>query len=134
MRKTFTVSSANRMLPLVRRIASDAVRDYLRWQETVRQFEIASLKSSADRPDATAEALQREAEQLARDIEGYIAEATELGVMVKGLDTGLVAFPAEIDGRPVLLCWQLGEDKVRYWHEEDAGFAGRQPLPQLQVS
>jgi hypothetical protein len=134
MRKTFTVSSANRMLPLVRRIASDAVRDYLRWQETVRQFEIASLKSSADRPDATAEALQREAEQLARDIEGYIAEATELGVMVKGLDTGLVDFPAEIDGRPVLLCWQLGEDKVRYWHEEDAGFAGRQPLPQLQVS
>jgi hypothetical protein len=134
MSKTFTVSSANRMLPLVRRIASDAVRDYLRWQETVRQFEIASLKSSADRPDATAEALQREAEQLARDIEGYIAEATELGVMVKGLDTGLVDFPAEIDGRPVLLCWQLGEDKVRYWHEEDAGFAGRQPLPQLQVS
>ena len=134
MRKTFTVASANRMLPLVRRIVSDAVRDYLRWQETVRQFEIASLKSSADRPDATAEALQREAEQLARDIEGYIAEATELGVMVKGLDTGLVDFPGEIDGRPVLLCWQLGEDKVRYWHEEDAGFAGRQPLPQLQVS
>lgn len=134
MRKTFTVASANRMLPLVRRIVSDAVRDYLRWQETVRQFEIASLKSSADRPDATANALQREAEQLARDIEGYIAEATELGVMVKGLDTGLVDFPGVIDGRPVLLCWQLGEDKVRYWHEEDAGFAGRQPLPQLQVS
>jgi hypothetical protein len=134
MRKTFTVASANRMLPLVRRIVSDAVRDYLRWQETVRQFEIASLKSSADRPDATAEALQREAAQLARDIEGYIAEATDLGVMVKGLDTGLVDFPGEIDGRPVLLCWQLGEDKVRYWHEEDAGFAGRQPLPRLQVS
>jgi hypothetical protein len=122
------------MLPLVRRIASDAVRDYLRWQETVRQFEIASLKSSPDSPDEAAEALQQEAERLAREIEGYIAEAAALGVMVKGLDTGLVDFPGELDGRPVLLCWQLGEDKVRYWHEEDAGFAGRQPLPQLQVS
>lgn len=134
MRKTFTVDSANRMLPLVRRIASDAVRDYLRWQEAVREFEIASLNSSADSPDETADRLQQEAERLARDIEGYIAEAAQLGVMMKGLDTGLIDFPGEIDGRPVLLCWQLGEESVRYWHEEDAGFAGRQPLPQLQVS
>jgi hypothetical protein len=132
MRKTFTVDSANRMLPLVRRIASDAVRDYSRWQETVRQFEVASLRSSVESPDDVAEGLQQEAERLAREIEGYILEAADLGVIVKGLDTGLIDFPGEIDGRPVLLCWQLGEERVRYWHEEDAGFAGRRPLPQLQ--
>ncbi|HEY8165063.1 MAG TPA: DUF2203 domain-containing protein [Gemmatimonadaceae bacterium] len=134
MRKNFTVDDANRMLPLVRRIASDAVRDYLKWQDTVRQFEIASLRASADSPDETADQLQQEAERLAHEIEGYIAEAAELGVIVKGLDTGLIDFPGEIDGRPVLLCWQLGEDSVRYWHEEDAGFAGRRPLSQVQVS
>jgi hypothetical protein len=50
-----------------------------------------------------------------------------LGVEPKGGD-GLVDFPALWDGRLVYLCWKLGEPEVLYWHEIDAGFAGRQPL------
>jgi hypothetical protein len=134
MRRTFTVEEANRMLPLVRRIVGDAVRDYWRWQDAVRQFEIASLRSSPDNVDEVADRLQNEATRLAQDIDGYMNELSELGVLFKGFDTGLVDFPAEIDGRPVLLCWQLGEETVNFWHEEDAGFIGRQPLPELQVS
>ena len=68
------------------------------------------------------------------EIDGYMGELVELGVMFKGFDAGLVDFPGFMDGRPVFLCWQLGEDSVKYWHEEDAGFAGRQPLPELLVS
>ena len=60
-----------------------------------------------------------------------LAEARQVGVEMKGFDTGLVDFPGLLDGRPVLLCWQLGEDSVQYWHEKDGGFAGRQPLPSL---
>lgn len=82
-----------------------------------------------DQPNEEADRLEREAQQLARDIDGYLAEIRQLGVEMKGFDTGLVDFPGEVGGRPVLLCWQLGEDSVQYWHEEDAGFAGRQPLP-----
>lgn len=134
MARTFSVDEANRMLPLVRRIVSDAVRDYWRWQDKVREFEVASLHSSPDRPDATAEQLEREAIQLAEEIDGYMEELKELGVMFKGFDTGLVDFPSEVDGRRVFLCWQLGEDSVQYWHEEDAGFIGRQPLPEQLVS
>jgi hypothetical protein len=134
MRKSFSVDEANRMLPLVKRIVGDAVRDYWRWQDAVQQFEVASLRSSPDRPDETAELLQAEATRLARDIDGYMTELEQLGVMFKGFDTGLVDFPGEIDGRPILLCWQLGEESVSYWHEQDAGFIGRQPLPELQVS
>jgi len=122
------------MLPLVRRIVGDAVRDYWRWQDTVREFEVASLRSSADQPDEAAERLQVEATRLAKDIDGYIGELAELGVLFKGFDTGLVDFPGEIAGRPVLLCWQLGEENVKFWHEENAGFVGRQPLPGVQVS
>jgi hypothetical protein len=134
MPRSFTVDEANRMLPLVRRIVSDAVRDYWRWQDTVREFEVASLRSTPDKPDETAEQLQGEATRLAQEIDGYIGELAELGVLFKGFDTGLVDFPGEIGGRPVLLCWQLGEESVKFWHEEDAGFIGRQPLPELQVS
>ncbi len=132
MSTRFTVEEANRTLPLVRRIVGDAVRDYWRWQDKVRQYEEVAANRVADVPSEEAERLEQEASQLAREIDGYIAEIRELGVELKGFDTGLVDFPGEVDGRPVLLCWQLGEESVQYWHEEDAGFAGRQPLPSLQ--
>ena len=129
MRTRFTVDDANRTLPLVRRIVSDIVRDYGRWQDKIRQYEEVAGTRVPGEPNEEAERLEREAAQLARDIDGYIAEVRELGVEMKGFDTGLVDFPGEVDGKPVLLCWQLGEERVQYWHEEDAGFAGRQPLP-----
>ena len=129
MRTRFTVDDANRTLPLVRRIVSDVVRDYWRWQDKIRQYEEVAGSRVPGETNEEAERLEREAAQLARDIDGYIAEVRELGVEMKGFDTGLVDFPGEVDGRPVLLCWQLGEESVQYWHEEDAGFAGRQPLP-----
>lgn len=132
MRTKFTVDDANRTLPLVRRIVSDAVRDYWRWQEKVREYEEVAANRTIDRPNDDADRLEGEAQQLARDIDGYIAEIRELGVEMKGIDTGLVDFPAEVDGRTVLLCWQLGEDSVQYWHEEDAGFAGRRPIASIR--
>lgn len=132
MRTNFTIDEANRTLPLVRRIVSDAVRDYWRWQEKVRRYEEVSASRKLDQPDEEAEQLERETLQLAQDIEGYVAEIRQLGVEMKGLDTGLVDFPAEVDGRQVLLCWQLGEDSVRFWHEPDAGFAGRQPVESIE--
>ena len=132
MRAKFSVEEANRTLPLVRRIVSDAVRDYWRWQEKVREYEEVAANRKVDQPSDEAERLEHEAQQLARDIDGYIAEIRELGVEMKGIDSGLVDFPSEVNGRPVLLCWQLGEESVQYWHEEDAGFAGRQPVASIQ--
>ncbi len=48
---------------------------------------------------------------------------------MKDLDSGLVDFPALHEGETVLLCWQLGEDEIAWWHHEEDGFAGRRPLP-----
>lgn len=50
------------------------------------------------------------------------------GAIVKDINQGLIDFPHWRDGREVYLCWQFGEDEIRYWHEIDAGYAGRQPL------
>jgi hypothetical protein len=45
---------------------------------------------------------------------------------------GLVDLPALVSGRPVWLCWRLGErDAIEFWHEYDAGFAGRRTLAEL---
>jgi len=134
MERIFTIEEANRTLPLVGRIVDDLVRDHTRWEDKVREFELATVGSSPDRPDAIAELLQIEAQRLARDIEGYIAELNALGVICKGMDTGLVDFRGQIDGRDVFYCWKLGEPSVLYWHEMDAGFGGRQPLHPLAVT
>jgi hypothetical protein len=50
------------------------------------------------------------------------------GIVLRDIDRGLVDFPALIDGREVLLCWELGEDEVAHWHDLDTGFDGREPL------
>lgn len=57
-----------------------------------------------------------------------IQEVEYMGVHVKDLRTGLVDFPYDRDGRIVYLCWRPDEDEISWWHETDAGFAGRQPL------
>jgi hypothetical protein len=134
MAKPFTVESANRTLPLVRRIVEDLVRQYGRWQQRLTAFEIAAAGVESARTSETA-ALQREVQALAAEIEGYVEELASLGAEAKApLDTGLVDFPGEIDGRPVYLCWRLGESSIQHWHELDAGFAGRQPLHSLPAS
>lgn len=127
--KTFTVEQANRTLPLVRRIVADIVATYPRWQERVTEIELIAGVSTASNPDARLEPLEREAQALAAEIESYIREIEDVGAEYRmPADAGLVDFPGKIAGRRVFLCWRLGEQAVEYWHDVDAGFAGRQPL------
>ena len=66
--------------------------------------------------------------------EGFLAlrdALTELQareIVLRDLDRGLVDFPALQDGREIYLCWQEGEDEIEFWHEPEAGFAGRRPI------
>jgi hypothetical protein len=52
----------------------------------------------------------------------------ERGILLRDPDAGLVDFPAEREGQRVFLCWRLGEDQVRWFHDEQAGFSGRKPV------
>ena len=52
----------------------------------------------------------------------------ETGCVIKDLDVGLLDFPAVIDNEDVYLCWKLGEDRIRFYHRQDEGFAGRKPI------
>jgi len=79
-------------------------------------------------PDPRIVALERRAQEIAREIDAFQSELESLGIQLKDRRIGLVDFPSELDGRRVLLCWHLGEPSVQFWHDEDAGFAGRQPL------
>jgi hypothetical protein len=130
-RKYFTVEEANRALPLVRMILGDIVRQSRVVEDLQQRLAIVSRERRRPSHDLyTEELAQSQAELEAEDakLRSYIDELKRLGVEFKGPD-GLCDFYSIMDGREVFLCWRLGEPEVLYWHDLDAGYVGRQPLP-----
>jgi hypothetical protein len=64
----------------------------------------------------------------ARELRADIEQLASDNVVLRDPETGLIDFPGERDGRPIFLCWRLGEERVEHWHEIEAGFPGRRPL------
>ena len=60
-----------------------------------------------------------------------VARIDELGIALRDIPTGLVDFPALVNGRQIWLCWRRDEDVVHFWHELDSGFGERRPLIEL---
>jgi hypothetical protein len=73
-------------------------------------------------------AVRMEHNQLAEALKSALTRILETGCIIKDLDVGLLDFPAVIDNQEVYLCWKLGEDRIRFYHRQDEGFAGRKPL------
>lgn len=128
MPKYFTVEEANRTLPLVRRIVSDIMTSH--GQLIERAAEYRALGLGASEVDAVRRiGLERELRELTDTVSAYIDELADVGAQFKGFEGGLVDFYAILDGRPVFLCWKLDEESIEWYHELDAGYAGRQRLP-----
>lgn len=130
--KLFTVDQANRVLPLVRMIVRDLAE--LSTQVAERRQRLSHLTSGREPAsgDPYAEELLEVQRQLGRDaarIDEYVGELRQLGVEPTNGPQGIVDFPAKIDNRLVYLCWKYDEPTIGYWHEIDAGFSARQPLP-----
>jgi hypothetical protein len=62
------------------------------------------------------------------DIKDVFRHFVEKEIQIKDLDRGLIDFPAFIGGKEVFLCWEKGEEDIEFWHEIDAGYAGREKL------
>jgi hypothetical protein len=124
--KLFTVEEANELLPLIRPKLQKIQARYV---------SLASFRDGAKTAALSAEfgggGMEGGAKyvELLYDIGKLTTELQETGVQLKDYSRGLIDFPSLRDGRVVLLCWQLGEDEhIEWWHEIEAGFAGRQPL------
>jgi hypothetical protein len=129
--RIFTPAEANSALPEVREAAERlvALRARMREVEAERGKLAASIGSNGGGYAAgDLDVLHRELASLLTAVEECLERLDELGVQVKDLDTGLLDFPAERNGEPVLLCWRVGEDDVKWWHHPLAGFAGREEI------
>ncbi len=115
--KFFTPETANQTLPLVKRIVDDILR-------AGRQ--IRSLSMEIEKPEDSPEI-----NSLMDQLDELFDELEAIGCSYRdwNFTEGLVDFPAKVNGREALLCWRSDETEVRYYHDVDAGFAGRKSIP-----
>jgi len=122
--RLFTVDEANALLPKLKELLEDlaAHRDALR--EKAPHMEHILRSSVANGGGRIGSEYGVEAYNLYLAVE----RIREVGVVLKDLDMGLLDFPHEREGRVVFLCWHPPEERVAFWHEIEAGYAGRQPI------
>ncbi len=129
-RRYFTLPQANRALSLVRRIVADIIP--LHREASARRERMDRLAQAG----RTAELVEQRAalEDEVERLQGLVDELAEIGAQLKDWQMGLVDFPAMHQGREVLLCWRVGEERIDFWHEPSDGFAGRQPVELLDAA
>jgi hypothetical protein len=126
-KRRFTLAQANSTLPLVRRIVGDIVKTH----GLVLRLQAEMERATAAREQA---AIQSKLDESVTRLEDFIDELSEVGCELKDYQVGLIDFVGRHQSRDVHLCWKLGEEKIGYWHEIDAGYAGRQPVSTLKES
>ena len=123
--KRFSLDEANRTLPLVRRICSDIVKTQQRVADLESAMADMSTKAAAQGAGKT------QIDHAMERFQAFVEELQSIGCQLKDHKTGLVDFLSRYQGRDICLCWKLGEDQIEYWHELNAGYAGRQPVRML---
>jgi hypothetical protein len=125
--KLFTVEQANELIPLIRP-KLEKIRSGYALLTVFRE----SARSAAAAANEFGGGGMKEGSRYVRllyEIGKIATEIHELGIQLKDYSRGLIDFPSLKEGRIILLCWQLDEgNQVKWWHELEAGFAGRQPL------
>ena len=133
--KYFTVDEANAMLPLVRSIVGDICSIFKR--VTGRRSDLHRLLRRGKRTSGTqyddemAESradLQEEYDQIWH----YREELESLGVLLRQPEDGMIEFPSFVGDTEAYLCWQLGQEEIRYWREANNPHSKQQLLPTLE--
>ena len=120
----FTIQEARQALPAVKELMGKAI--LCARQMTQYKDEVEQLAGRSEQNTGSAEGTDYIFHLLA--LKRHLARIEEMGVLVKSVEEGLVDFPHLKDGREVYLCWKYGEEDIDYYHEVDAGFAGRTPI------
>ena len=62
------------------------------------------------------------------ELKAILMEFHRREIQIKDLERGLIDFPAILDDKEVFFCWEQQEEDIEFWHDLDAGYAGREKL------
>jgi hypothetical protein len=128
----YSIDEANERIAEVRRLLEQLRedRDAVALAQQDQQLR-AATNGSADHAQEIAAGDARIRTLVGR-MKDVVTQLDAWDVQLRDIGTGLIDFPALASGRPIWLCWRLGEpDEIHWWHELDTGFGGRQPLAEL---
>ena len=125
MKSYFSVNDANEILPIVIKKFSYAKKMKAEVMKIEQQLTsgitpITSLEEYA--------IIKRKLNSTITKFYQSIEDLENTGVVLKGLDEGLLDFPAKRFDDEIWLCWKEGETEIKFWHEKDIGFIGRKPI------
>jgi len=133
----YAIDEANAALPDVERILV-ALRDQRQDLIALRDRVVAAAPAEDETPDPEAaeqiRLLRLSMQGLIDQMQAGVARLVEMDVTLRDIKSGLIDFPALVSGRPIWLCWRLGEQDVAHWHPHDEGFDSRRPLSELPSS
>ena len=136
MSRFYAIDEANAALPEVERILT-ALRDQREELIALRDRVVAASPPDDETPTAgVAEKirlLRLGMQGLIDQMQAGVARLIELDITLRDIATGLIDFPALVSGRPIWLCWRLGETEVANWHPHDEGYDTRRPLSELPM-
>jgi len=125
MNSYFSVSDANEILPLVIKkfnYAKKAKAEVMKMEQQLTS-EITPTTSLEEYT-----IIKRKLNSSITKFYQSIEDLENTGVSLKGLDEGLLDFPAKRFDKEIWLCWKEGETEIKFWHEKDTGFMGRKPI------
>ena len=125
MNSYFSVNDANKILPSVIKKFDHAKKIKIEVMKMEKQL------SSGITPVTSLEEysmIKRKFNSLVTEFYQSIEDLESTGVVLKGLDEGLLDFPAKRFNEEIWLCWKEGEKEIKFWHEKDSGFMGRKPI------
>ncbi len=130
--RTFTREEAEALLPEVDRLLGEAQMLAENLTRTESEAETAERKVRANgkvQPQASGDSPEAARRAVARQLALRVERIQRMGIVVRDIQSGLIDFPSVRGDRVVHLCWRRGEPlELRWWHEVEAGFAGRQPI------
>ena len=121
----FSISAANKILPSVIKKFnySKMLKNEIIKMEKQMSLDLTS-KTSMEDYIILKQKLNRKVTEFYQSIE----DLESLGVVLKGLEQGLLDFPAKRFDEEIWLCWKEGETEIKFWHEKNSGFMGRKPI------
>jgi hypothetical protein len=130
--KLFTLKEAEQTRREVEPILLEAMENRRKQLELAESLsEIVSrvvLMGGVQIPIERAARLRRDHDRLGALIRAALERIEATGCVVKDLDIGLLDFPARLNDQDIYFCWRLGEDRIRFYHRQDEGYAGRKLL------
>lgn len=124
MPRLFTLESATATLDRIRPLMQEVVEISQRIIANQPEIWPAIEKSAGNGGNPALSKLAKDFDHL----DDLLHQIQGTGVLIKDMATGLLDFPAMREEHEVYLCWKVGEEGIAYWHEVEAGFAGRQPI------